>query len=56
MFTEEAPAADEEHDTLKGDDKLDKKPKGAPKPSNVKAPGKSSQPAKKASMTSKKGV
>jgi len=56
LFTEEAPATADEHDALKADDKLDKKPKAAPKPSNAKAPSKTAQPAKKANMTSKKGV
>ncbi|WP_316816214.1 DUF5606 domain-containing protein [Pedobacter nyackensis] len=56
LFTEEAPTTADEHDALKADDKLDKKPKAAPKPSNAKAPSKTAQPAKKANMTSKKGV
>lgn len=56
LFTEEAPAANDEHDTLKADEKLEKKPKAAPKASNAKAPSKAAQPAKKANMTSKKGV
>jgi hypothetical protein len=56
LFSEEAPAVDDEHDTLKADDKLDKKPKATPKASNAKAPSKTAQPAKKANMTSKKGV
>jgi len=57
LFTETAPSAEVEG--AKSDDKLDAKPKAAPKakPSNAKAPtAKSSAPAKKASMTSKKGV
>ena len=56
LFSEEAPASGDDHDALKAEDKLDKKPKAAPKPSNAKAPSKTAQPAKKASMTSKKGV
>ncbi len=58
LFTEAAPGAVDEAG-VKGDDKLDAKPKAAPKakPSNAKAPtNKASAPAKKASMTSKKGV
>jgi hypothetical protein len=57
LFTEEAPevpAADAE--TKIADEKLDKKPKAAAKPANAKATTKTSAPAKKASMTSKKGV
>ena len=58
LFTEAAPGT-EEDGTGKGDEKIDVKPKAAPKakPSNAKAPAsKASGPAKKASMTSKKGV
>lgn len=54
LFTEAAPGTDEV-----ADEKLDVKAKVAPKakPLNAKAPtAKSSAPAKKASMTSKKGV
>ena len=56
LFTEEAPAAADENDALKTEEKSEKKPKAAPKPSNAKAPSKTAQPAKKANMTSKKGV
>ncbi len=56
LFSEEAPAAGDDHDALKAEEKSDKKPKVAPKPSNAKAPSKTAQPAKKANMTSKKGV
>lgn len=56
LFSEEAPAAGDDHDPLKAEDKSDKKLKAAPKPSNAKAPSKTAQPAKKANMTSKKGV
>ena len=58
LFKEATPGAEDEAGT-KSDDKLDVKPKAAPKakPSNAKAPtNKGSAPAKKASMTSKKGV
>lgn len=58
LFTEAAPGTENEAG-VKGDEKLDAKPKVAPKakPSNAKAPTiKASAPAKKASMTSKKGV
>jgi hypothetical protein len=57
LFTEAAPGTEQEG--TKAEDKLDVKPKVAPKakPSNAKAPtARSSAPAKKASMTSKKGV
>lgn len=57
LFTEEAPGAVEEG--AKADDKTDLKAKvAAPKakPTNAKAPTTKSAPAKKASMTSKKGV
>lgn len=56
LFKEAAPGTEE---TTKADDKLEVKPKAAPKakPTNAKAPtAKSSAPAKKANMTSKKGV
>lgn len=56
LFTEEAPAAADEHEALKAEEKVEKKPKAAPKPSNAKAPSKTAQPAKKVNMTSKKGV
>lgn len=58
LFTEASPKLEEEAGT-KSEDKVDVKPKAAPKakPSNAKAPtNKASAPAKKASMTSKKGV
>jgi hypothetical protein len=57
LFTEAAPGAAEE--AVKSDDKLEVKAKTAApkaKPSNAKAPTAKSAPAKKASMTSKKGV
>lgn len=57
LFTEAAPGTEEAG--AKADDKLEAKPKAAPKakPSNAKAPtAKTSAPAKKANMTSKKGV
>ncbi len=57
LFTEAAPGT--EDSTAKVDDKVDLKAKGAlkAKPTNAKAPtARSSAPAKKASMTSKKGV
>ncbi|WEK19904.1 MAG: DUF5606 domain-containing protein [Candidatus Pedobacter colombiensis] len=56
LFSEEAPALSEEHEALKAEEKLEKKPKAAAKPSNAKAPSKTAQPAKKVNMTSKKGV
>jgi hypothetical protein len=56
LFTEEAPEVDPQHEAAKAD--LEKKSKAAAavKPANAKAPSKTNQPAKKASMTSKKGV
>lgn len=57
LFTEAAPG--EEEAGVKAEDKVDVKPKVAPKakPSNAKGPTtKTSAPAKKANMTSKKGV
>jgi hypothetical protein len=55
LFTEEAPALDAQQEAMKAE--LDNKPKPAAKPAgNAKVPSKTSQPAKKASMTSKKGV
>jgi len=59
LFTEPAPGEEAVQDGAKVEDKVDVKPKVAPKakPSNAKAPtAKSSAPAKKANMTSKKGV
>ncbi|WP_316746099.1 DUF5606 domain-containing protein [Pedobacter gandavensis] len=56
LFSEAAPEAIVDQEGVKIEDKSDKKLKASPKPSNTKAPGKSAQPAKKASMTSKKGV
>lgn len=58
LFTEAAPAIADEAGA-KGDDKVESKQKVAikAKPSNAKAPAvKTSAPAKKANMTSKKGV
>lgn len=57
LFTEAAPGEQEEQAGVKVEDKVDVKPKAAPKakPSNTKAPTvKTSAPAKKANMTSKK--
>ncbi|MEJ7557626.1 MAG: DUF5606 domain-containing protein [Pedobacter sp.] len=56
LFTETSAVADGETEGVKTEDKADKKIQATPKPSNAKAPAKTSQPAKKASMTSKKGV
>lgn len=59
LFTETAPSLEEDAAGLAVDDKVDLKPKATlkAKPNNAKAPtAKSSAPAKKASMTSKKGV
>ena len=59
LFTETAPSIEEDAAGSVGDDKVDLKPKTTlkAKPNNSKAPiAKSSAPAKKASMTSKKGV
>jgi hypothetical protein len=53
LFSEDAPGAEGTAEAAKADDK---KVKATPKPSNAKAPSKTAQPAKKASMTSKKGV
>lgn len=58
LFTEAAPGLEEEA-AVSIEDKVDLKPKTTvkAKPNNAKAPtAKSSAPAKKASMTSKKGV
>jgi hypothetical protein len=55
LFSEDAPSA-EGHDSVIGDDKNAAKAKAITKPANAKAPSKTAQPAKKASMTSKKGV
>ncbi len=55
LFTEEAPDA-ASHDALKAEEKAAANVKAATKPANAKAPSKTNQPAKKASMTSKKGV
>ena len=58
LFTEEAPELDPQQEAVKAD--LEKKSKAAAaaavKPANAKAPSKTSQPAKKVNMTSKKGV
>lgn len=56
LFSEEAPSEAADQDVLKTDEKVEKKVKATPKPANAKAPAKTSQPAKKANMTSKKGV
>ncbi|WP_448104789.1 DUF5606 family protein [Pedobacter panaciterrae] len=56
LFSEDAPSVSAEQEALKAEEKIDKKPKATPKPANAKALAKTSQPAKKASMTSKKGV
>ncbi|MBB6500378.1 DUF5606 domain-containing protein [Pedobacter cryoconitis] len=53
LFTEAAPGAPESLEAAKAEEK---KVKATPKPSNAKAPSKTAQPAKKANMTSKKGV
>ena len=59
LFTEEAPSLEETPTGVAVEHKVDLKPKATvkAKPNNAKAPtAKSSAPAKKASMTSKKGV
>jgi hypothetical protein len=58
LFTEAAPGAPENAEAGKTEEKAtDKKAvKVTPKPANAKAPSKTAQPAKKANMTSKKGV
>lgn len=56
LFTEDTPGAAEAVEAGKAEEKVEKKVKATPKPSNAKAPSKTAQPAKKASMTSKKGV
>lgn len=59
LFTETAPSLEEAPAGAVVEDKVDLKPKATvkAKPNNAKAPtAKSSAPAKKASMTSKKGV
>ncbi|MES2416924.1 MAG: DUF5606 domain-containing protein [Bacteroidota bacterium] len=59
LFTEAAPGVEEDATGAVSDDKVDLKPKTTlkAKPINAKAPtAKTSAPAKKASMTSKKGV
>lgn len=55
LFNEAAPESVDQ-EGVKVEDKVEKKPKATPKPTNVKATNKTSAPAKKASMTSKKGV
>ena len=55
LFTEEAPKVGESADGLKVEEKVEKKVTVA-KAANVKAPGKTAQPPKKASSVSKKGV
>ncbi|WP_443937908.1 DUF5606 family protein [Pedobacter sp. MW01-1-1] len=57
LFTEEAPElAGTETETKAVEEKVEKKPKATAKPANAKATSKTSAPAKKANMTSKKGV
>lgn len=56
LFTEAAPDAIAEQDTKIVEEKVEKKPKAAAKPASAKATTKTSAPAKKANMTSKKGV
>jgi len=56
LFSEEAPGTEAAAEGGKVEEKLEKKVKATPKPSNAKAPSKTAQPAKKANMTSKKGV
>jgi hypothetical protein len=56
LFSEAAPGAETANEAGKPEEKVEKKIKATPKPSNAKAPSKTAQPAKKASMTSKKGV
>lgn len=56
LFTEETPGAEVAAEGAKVEEKVEKKVKAAPKPSNAKAPSKTAQPAKKVNMTSKKGV
>lgn len=56
LFSEEAPAGAEGQEVPKADDKADKKLKAGTKPANAKAPSRAAQPAKKVTMTSKKGV
>ena len=56
LFTETSAAEAGEVEGIKAEEKVEKKVKATPKPSNAKAPAKTSQPAKKANMTSKKGV
>ena len=55
LFSEESSSIDAEEAVL-AEEKIDRKPKATPKPSNAKAPSKATQTAKKANMTSKKGV
>ena len=56
LFTEEASAEATDTEVIKPEEKPEKKVKATPKPANAKAPLKTAQPPKKASMTSKKGV
>ncbi|MCD0488040.1 DUF5606 domain-containing protein [Pedobacter sp. MC2016-14] len=57
LFNEEAPAVGEAAEGLKVEDKAaEKKTKTVAKAANVKAPGKTAQPPKKATTVSKKGV
>ena len=55
LFTEKAPEALDQ-EGVKVEDKVEKKSKATAKPTNAKATSKATAPAKKASMTSKKGV
>ncbi len=56
LFTEEAPKTGEPAEGLKVEEKVEKKAKAVAKAANVKAPGKTAQPPKKATTVSKKGV
>jgi len=57
LFSEAAPGTADAVEGGKSEEKAEKKViKATPKPANAKAPSKTAQPAKKASMTSKKGV
>lgn len=55
LFTEAAPDTIDQ-EAVKAEEKVEKKPKAAAKPVAAKATTKATAPAKKASMTSKKGV
>ncbi len=56
LFTEEEPAEASEEGTKIEEKVAEKKPKATAKPVKAKATAKASAPAKKANMTSKKGV